>query len=68
MVRKEKITETSYDAIAGPYSLANEYGLVDSLKIEKLIKDIKEQIESFESEVDTVLQISNSITSIEIDY
>ena len=64
---KEKITKTSYDAISEPYREANEYGLVDSLEIEKLIKNMKDRIENFESEVDTVLQISNSITMIEID-
>lgn len=64
---KEKITQGSYDAIAEPYRQANEYGLVDILEVQKLMKTMKDSIESFESEVDTVLQISNSITLIEID-
>ena len=64
---KEKITQGSYDAIAEPYRKANEYGLVDALEVQKLIKTMKDTIESFESEVDTALQISNSITLIEID-
>lgn len=64
---KEKITQDSYDAIAEPYRKANEYGLVDSLDIEKLIKEMKDKIEGFLSEVDTALQISNSTTIIEID-
>lgn len=63
---KEKITKASHDAIAEPYRTANEYGLVDALEVEKLIKTMKEEIENFESEVDTVLQISNSVTMIEI--
>ena len=63
---KEKITQASHDAIAEPYRQANEYGLVDALEVEKLIKHMKEEIEDFESEVDTVLQISNSVTMIEI--
>ena len=61
---KEKITQTSYDAIAEPYRKANEYGLVDALDGEKLIKEMKDKIESFLSEVDTALQISNSTTII----
>lgn len=65
---KEKITQSSYDAIVNPYRQANEYELIDSLDIEKLIKNMREEIESFKSEVDTVLQISNSTTMIEIDY
>lgn len=64
---KEKITEANHDAIAAPYRKANEYGLVDALGIEKLVKKMKDEIEAFESEVDTCLQISNSITMIEID-
>ena len=64
---KEKITQASYEAIAEPYRKANEYGLVDSLDIEKLIKEMKDKIEGFLSEVDTALQISNSTTIIEID-
>lgn len=63
---KEKITEASYDAIAKPYRAANEYGLVDALEAEKLIKTMTDEIEAFESEVDTCLQISNSITMIEV--
>ena len=64
---KEKISQGSYDAISEPYKKANEYGLVDSLEVQKLIKSFKDEIEDFESEVDTVLQISNSTTLIEID-
>lgn len=63
---KEKITEASYDAIAKPYRAANEYGLVDALEAQKLIKTMTDEIEAFESEVDTCLQISNSITMIEV--
>lgn len=64
---KEKITEASHKAIADPYRAANEYGLVDALETEKLIKSMTDEIEAFESEVDTCLQISNSITMIEIE-
>lgn len=64
---KEKITKESYEAIAGPYRNANEYGLVDALEAEKLIKKMNDEIQEFESEVDTVLQISNSVTIIEIE-
>lgn len=63
---KEKITEASFNAIANPYREANEYGLVDVLEIDKLIKKMQDDIEAFESEVDTCLQISNSTTFIEI--
>ena len=64
---KEKITKASHDAIADPYREANEYGLVDALEAEKIIKHMTDEIEAFESEVDTCLQISNSTTVIEIE-
>lgn len=64
---KEKITQASHDAIAEPYRSANEYGLVDALEVEKLIKRMQDEIQDFESEVDTVLQVSNSVTMIEIE-
>jgi hypothetical protein len=64
---KEKITQSNYDAIATPYKDANEYGLVDALDTENLIKKMKDEIENFESEVDSCLQISNSTTLIEIE-
>lgn len=64
---KEKITQASHDAIAEPYRSANEYGLVDALEVEKLIKKMRDEIQDFESEVDTVLQVSNSVTMIEIE-
>jgi hypothetical protein len=63
---KEKISQSSYEAIANPYRQANEYSLVDSLDMENLIKKLKDDIESFESEVDSCLQISNSTTMIEV--
>lgn len=63
---KEKITEASYEAIAKPYRAANEYGLVDALDTAQLIRKMTEEIEAFESEVDTCLQVSNSITFIQI--
>ena len=64
---KEKITQASYDAIAEPYRKANEYGLVDALDGEKLIKEMKDNIARFLSQVDTALQISNSTTIINIE-
>ncbi|MDF2540968.1 MAG: hypothetical protein K0S47_686 [Herbinix sp.] len=63
---KEKITQTSHDAIADPYRAANEYDLVDALGAEMLIRKLKEEIEAFESEVDSCLQISNSTTFMTI--
>ena len=42
-----------------------EYSLVDPLKIEEVIEKLDNEISGFKSNVDSVLQISNCITSIE---
>ena len=63
---KDKIQESDFDAIAKPYRSANETGLVDPLGIEKKIKELSEYIEAFKSNVDSVLQISNCTTFIEV--
>lgn len=56
-----------YDLIATPYRKANEYAIVDAIDIETVIRKKKDEIEAFESEVDTCLQISNSVTMMEIE-
>ena len=43
---------------------SNKYTLVDPLNIEKKIKELEEYIETFESEVDAKLQVSNCTTYI----
>lgn len=63
---KEKISEDDYKAIAAPYKAANEFGLVDPLKLKDKIDELSKYIEDFSSNVDAQLQISNCITTIEI--
>ena len=42
--------------------------MVDPLNIEKVIKDLRNEIDAFSSEVDAVLSESNAVTMIEINY
>ena len=63
---KDKISKDTYDAIAIPYKEANEVELVDPLKLKDEIDKLKNYIESFNSTVDSKLQISNCMTYIEI--
>lgn len=44
----------------------NEFLLVDPLKVDELVKGIREEITAFESEVDAVLSESNAVTFIEV--
>ena len=43
-----------------------QFTLVDPLNIEKVIEELENEIDSFESEVDYVLSTSNAITEIEV--
>lgn len=61
----KKITAEDQDAVATPYRKANQHALVDELGIKEQIDELKEFIGKFESEVDSVLQVSNCTTVIE---
>ena len=61
----KKITAEDQDAVANPYRKANQHALVDELGIKDRIDELKEFIGKFESEVDSVLQVSNCTTVIE---
>ena len=63
---KEKISEGMHDAIAVPYREANEYEYVEGFDVKATIVSLSDDIDSFLSEVDTVLQVSNSTTTIEV--
>ncbi len=67
MLGKEaKAKKEDYTEMIEPIRVANEYSLVDPINIEDKIKMLHERIEGFTSEVDSVLQISNCTTWIEI--
>lgn len=62
---KEKLTPAMHDAIATPYREANECEYVEGFDVLKTITTLSDEISAFLSEVDTVLQVSNSTTTIE---
>lgn len=67
MLGKEaKAKKEDYTEMIEPIRVANEYSLVDPINVEDKIKMLHERIEGFTSEVDSVLQISNCTTWIEI--
>lgn len=47
---------------------ANQYELIDPIKILDRINDLEESIANFKAEVDSALSVSNAITEIEISY
>ena len=62
----KKITEEDQKAIEEPYRKNNEYELVDPLDVQEKIKELRDKIDGFISNVDTALVVSNSTTFIEL--
>jgi len=63
---KVKPTDNDVKNITDPFIERHALSIVDPLDINKVIEDIQEGIEAFESEVDAVLSESNATTLIEI--
>lgn len=63
--KDSKAKKEDYDELVKPIRFAGEYSLVDPLNITDIIHELDQYIEGFESEVDSVLQISNCTTWIE---
>jgi hypothetical protein len=65
---KEKVNASNdlIESISKPYRESNQASLDDPLKISEIIKDLEEEIDTFNSEIDFVLSESNAITKIEL--
>lgn len=63
--KENKNKSENFDSIVTPYREREEYSLVDPVNIEKVIEELEKYIEEFESTVDSKLQVSNCITTIE---
>lgn len=64
--RDSKPKEEDIKAISKPFLDNNEYELIKSDKIEKVIATMEDEIDTFISEVDMVLSESNAVTTIEV--
>lgn len=62
---KTNIKPEDYSSIANPYKEQNEYSLVDPIHIVDEIAKRENELDTFLSEVDTALQISNCTVAIE---
>ena len=65
---KTKIDKVDIEAFTAPYRKQREFAIVDPLDIEKKIAELESRIDAFEAEVDTKLNVSNALTTIEIDF
>ena len=63
--KENKNKSENFDSIVVPYREREEYSLVDPVNIKDSIENLEKYIEEFESTVDSKLQISNCITTIE---
>lgn len=66
MLGAEKTKSDESNAFAEGYRKQNGWDVIDPLNLEKVIRELRTEIEDFESEVDYVLSTSNSLTEIEI--
>ena len=64
---KQKASSDEIEMISKPYLDQNQHEILDVLKLGDKIKALKDEIESFESEVDLVLSESNVVSMIEIE-
>ncbi len=62
----KKATKEDQAAITDPYREKNEFELVDPLKIYDEIQKLEAEIDGFNSNVNTVLVLSNATTFIEV--
>jgi len=70
MYQSKDITKMSEDMQKArtEYITQNTYELVESVKILEEIENLDEEIAGFASEVDSVLSVSNALTTITISY
>lgn len=64
----DKTDVKQVQALHDSYVANNEFVMIDPIDIEKKIEDIRNRIVEFETDVDAALSVSNSLTTIDIDY
>ena len=65
---KEKAAGDEIENLRKTFIEAQQYEIVDPIKIADEIQYLEEKISSFESDVDAALSVSNATTEIEITY
>ena len=65
---KEKADATEINQVTENYRRANSLVLIDPLNIREKIKSLQEEIDAFEKNIDSALQVSNATTTITFEY
>ena len=64
----DKTDAKQVQALHDAFIANNEFIMIDPLNVEKCIEDAQNKIAEFETEVDAALSVSNSLTTIDIEY
>ena len=65
---KMSIDSEAMKALRKTYIENNTYDLIDPLGVTKIMENLMDEINEFETEVDAALSVSNSLTVIEFEY
>lgn len=65
---KMTVDSDSMQALRKDYIKNNTYDLIDPLNVNKIIEELTDEINEFNTEVDAALSVSNALTVIEIEY
>lgn len=65
---KMSVDSEAMKALRKDYINNNTYDLIDPLNVNKLIEELTNEINEFNTEVDAALSVSNALTVIEIEY
>jgi hypothetical protein len=65
---KMAIDSDAMQALRKDYIKNNTYDLIDPLNVNKIIEELTDEINEFNTEVDAALSVSNALTVIEIEY
>lgn len=65
---KMSIDSDAMKALRKDYIANNAYDLVDPLGVTKIVDELLNEINEFETEIDAALSVSNAVTVIEFEY
>lgn len=65
---KMTVDSDAMQALRKDYIKNNTYDMIDPLNVNKLIEDLSNEIDEFNTEVDAALSVSNALTVVDIEY
>lgn len=65
---KSTVDSDEMQALRKSYINNNKFDLIDPLNVVKVMADLEDEINKFNTDVDASLSVSNAVTTIEFDY